>query len=95
MNECFLRSCFPGVRDRVAWSLVHPLNLPPRAANIRDEKMSCSDHRGLLDKLVRSVHYGKLRGTRRTFILVDEISSFVEVLGLYSHVVMVLKIWKT
>ena len=55
MNECLLRSCFPGVRDQVAWSLVHPLSLPPRAANIREEKLSCSDHRGLLDRLVRSV----------------------------------------
>ena len=76
VNECFLRSCFPGVRDRVAWSLVHPLNLPPRAANIRDERMSCSDHRGLLDKLVRSVHHGNLSGTRRTLELGAKISCF-------------------
>ena len=29
-----IRSCFPGVRDQISWSLVHPLNLPPRAAII-------------------------------------------------------------
>ena len=54
---CLLRSCFPGVRDQVSWTLVHPLNLPPRAANIAVEKLSCSDHRGVLDRMVRSVSH--------------------------------------
>ena len=44
---------------------------------------------------VKSVHYGKFRGTRRTFILVAKISTFVDILGLFDQVEMVLDIYFT
>ena len=39
------------------------------------------------------MHHGKLIGTRQTFILGANVSSFVEVLGLYVHVDEDLDIW--
>ena len=53
----YLRSCYSRVRDNVAWSLVHPINKPPRAANINIKTgVSCSDYRDFLQRLVKSVY---------------------------------------
>ena len=58
-----LRSCFPCVRDHVAWTLVHPVTLPPRASNINVNSvnsgntgawsLSCADHKTVLSQLVK------------------------------------------
>ena len=41
------------------------------------------------------MHYGKLRGTRRTFILVAKISTFGGILGLFNQVERVPDIYFT
>ena len=41
------------------------------------------------------MHYGKFRGTRRTFILVAKISTFVDILGLFDQVERVFDIYFT
>ena len=52
----YLRSCFTQIRDNVAWSLVHPVTRPPRAANMKTGRLSCSQHRNILDSLVGAVY---------------------------------------
>ena len=61
----YLRSCFTNIRDNVAWTLVHPVNRPPRAANINiNTFLACSDHQTFLNDLVGRVYskeYAKWR----------------------------------
>ena len=55
----YLRSCFSNIRDNVAWSLVHPVTRPPRAANINMKTwgpLACSDHRTSLASLVSALY---------------------------------------
>ena len=42
-----------------------------------------------------AMHYGKLRATRRTFILVAKIRTFVDILGLFDKIERVLDIYFT
>ena len=54
----YLRSCFTNIRDKVAWSLVHPVTRPPRASNIKMKAdwLSCSDPGTSLARLVTAVY---------------------------------------
>ena len=53
----FLRSCFQPVRDNVVFSLVHPMQKPPRSAGIETTNwlFPCSDPGSVLTSLTRKV----------------------------------------
>ena len=53
----FLRSCFQPVRDNVVFSLVHPMQKPPRSAGIETTNwlFPCSDPGSVLTSLTRRV----------------------------------------
>lgn len=60
----YLRSCFSHIRDNVAWSLLHPVNLPPRAAGIQSGALSCSEYRTSLERMVGAVYSKEYAGWR-------------------------------
>ena len=58
-------------QDGVVWSVLG-----------EDIRMMCSIS-NMGNRRVTAVHYGKFRGTMRTFIIVAKISTFVDILGLF------------